>query len=116
MSPIRFVHGDIGSGKTERVADWVREQARAGVRVGGVLAQKTPEGRWFVDLRAGDSMPLEHPATDEAGVEVGRFHFCQAALTGRTTGSAWRWRREALSSSSMRSARLRCAAAARLLA
>lgn len=80
MRRVRIIHGDIGSGKTSRAADWSREQAMSGVEVGGVLAQKTPEGRRFVDLRAGDSMPLEHPATDEAGVEVGRFHFRQAAF------------------------------------
>lgn len=84
MSPVRIVHGDIGSGKTGRVADWVREQALAGVRIGGILAQKTPEGRRFFDLWTGDSEPLEHPDPAEPAVEVGRFRFRQAAFDWAT--------------------------------
>lgn len=80
MSSVRIVHGDTGSGKTERVAAWVQAQALTGLRPGGVLAQKTPQGRRFSDLWTGDSVPLEHPEPNESVVEVGRFRFRQAAF------------------------------------
>lgn len=77
---VRIVHGEIDSGKTRRTAAWIAEQGAAGVSVGGILAQKTPEGRRFFDIHTGDDVPLEHPAAGEAAVEVGRFHFRQAAF------------------------------------
>lgn len=66
---VRLVHGPIDSGKTGR-----------GRSVGGVLARKTPQGRRFVGLAAGDAVALEHPAPDEVAVAVGRFLFRQAAF------------------------------------
>lgn len=77
---VRIVHGDISSGKTRRAAAWIEDQARIGRRVGGVLARKTPEGRRFIDVWTGDDVPLEHSASAEPWIEVGRFRFRRAAF------------------------------------
>lgn len=77
---VRIVHGEIGSGKTRRVADWVRIQTQAGRSVGGVLALKTPQGRRFMDIASGDEVALEQPAQDETTLAVGRFVFRRAAF------------------------------------
>ena len=77
---IRIVHGEIASGKTRRVADWVQSQVEAGRSVGGVLAVKTPQGRRFMDILSGEEVALENPVDHEATVPVGRFVFRRAAF------------------------------------
>jgi len=79
---VLLIHGAINSGKTTTARRWVEQQRELGLRVGGVLAEKTPHGRVFIDLlRPGDpACALEHPAPEEAVVSVGRFQFRAAAF------------------------------------
>ena len=77
---VLLIHGDIGSGKTRRAAAWVEAEGLAGRTVAGVLALKSPTGRWFMDIATGDQVALEHPAEDEVAIPVGRFLFRQAAF------------------------------------
>ncbi len=73
---IAILTGPTFSGKTGCLARW----AAARQDVAGLLSPDGPDGRHFVDLVSGESVPMEARADEPEMVAVGRFRFRAAAF------------------------------------
>jgi nucleoside-triphosphatase THEP1 len=68
--------GPIHSGKTTRLADWLK-----GRDAGGILTPKTDGKRWFRDLAGGRTFLMDASENSKSVVQVGKHCFDAAAFS-----------------------------------
>lgn len=74
---IHLLVGPIHSGKTTRLTNWCATRTDAA----GILSPLRTDGRTFVDIRTGATVPMELGAGAPGAIRIGRYAFAPEAFT-----------------------------------
>lgn len=72
---LTLVTGEVGAGKTTRLARYVSDCRGCGLRVGGVIARRTRDGYEFVDVNSGCARAYAARNPDQGPAACLRFLF-----------------------------------------
>ncbi|MEO9870801.1 nucleoside-triphosphatase [Ekhidna sp.] len=77
---IYILTGEIQSGKSTALSEWIDDIEKQGMRVGGLLNLVIDSKKWFLDIASKERWSMERLQENDSPINVGRYIFSEKAF------------------------------------